>query len=119
MAFIRDTSFDVALADINDATHLSITTSEITAWASLAAAELGEVAVTVGAPANGAVSGRRVTVPATSGTTVAASGTATSWCLHNNTDTVYAAGSLSASQAVTSGNTFSTAAFDITFPDAA
>ena len=120
MAFIRDTALDALLNDVNDATHLSITSSEITAWASLAAAELGEATVTVGSAGDRTPNGRKVTVPATSGNNASGTGTASHWCLHNNSSIVYAAGALSGGGgAVTSGNPFTTAAFDIGVPDAA
>ena len=121
MAFILDTALDALLTAVRgSATHLSITSSEITAWASLAAAELGKAALTMGANGDRTGGGRKFTVPASSGNNASASGTATHWCLHNNSSTVYASGALSGGGgAVTSGNPFTTAAFDIGVPDAA
>jgi len=50
---------------------------------------------------------------------ITGTGTATHYAISNGSDTLYATGSLSASQAVTSGNTFTLAAFTIAIPDPA
>ena len=63
-------------------------------------------------------SGRKVTVGAITDGTVTRTGMATHWALTDGVDTLVAAGPLAASQAVTSGNDFSLAAFDIVLPDA-
>jgi hypothetical protein len=50
---------------------------------------------------------------------VTGTGTATHWAITKTTgSTLMATGPLSASQGVTSGNTFTLGAFDITIPDA-
>jgi hypothetical protein len=119
MAFIADTVFDTGLNTLDtNGTQIDITTSEINLWANLAAATLGNATVNTGAPANGAVDGRRVTVPAITTGSVTGTGSATHWCLSNGSSTVYAAGPLTASQSVTSGNTFTLDAIDITIRDA-
>ena len=57
---------------------------------------------------------------AISGGTVTGNGTAAYWAISKPTATtaLYATGALPSSQVVTSGNTFSLAAFDIGIPDA-
>ena len=119
MPFIADTVFDTGLNTLDtNGTQIDITTSEITLWANLAAATLGNDTVNTGAPANGVTDGRRVTVPAITAGAVTGTGSATHWCLSNGTTTVYAAGPVTASQSVTDGNTFTLAAIDITLRDA-
>ncbi len=71
-----------------------------------------------GAPQDGATDGRRVIVPAITAGSVTGTGTATHWALTNGTNTVIASGALSASQAVTSGNTFTLDHISITIRDA-
>ena len=76
--------------------------------------------VTVTGPAAGDASGRKVTIDAITGGSVTGSDTATHWALVDTDATLLvAAQSLSAPQAVTSGNTFSLAAFDIELIDPA
>ena len=119
MAFIADTVFDNGLTTLDtNGTQLDITSSEINAWASLAAATLGNDTVNTGAPEAGTTDGRKVVVPAITAGSVTGTGTASHWCLSNGSSTVYAAGPLTASQGVTSGNTFTLDAIDITIRDA-
>ena len=119
MAFIADVVFDSGLTTLDtNGTQIDITTSEINLWASLAAATLGNDTVNTGAPADGATDGRRVIVPAITAGSVTGTGSATHWCLSNGSSTVYAAGPLTAPQSVTSGNTFTLDAIDITIRDA-
>jgi hypothetical protein len=76
-----------------------------------------KTSLSVGSPAARSPSGRKVTVAAITDGTVSGTGTVTHYAI---TDTVnsrlLAAQSLSASQAVTSGNTFTLGAFDIGIP---
>jgi len=122
MAFINDNAFDAALNYIiTNGTRLHICSAEPTSAAQAVSLSLGNKAsITPGAVQNGAVSGRRTTIPAITDGAVTANGTATHWALINGaTATILAAsGSLSASQVVASGNTFTLDAFDITIPDA-
>lgn len=69
----------------------------------------------ISAPSD-AASGRKVTVSAITGGSVTASATATHWAVVDATR-LLATNNLAASQAVTSGNTFSLASFDISIPD--
>lgn len=120
MAFIADTVFDNGLTTLDsNGTRLDICSTEPTTYTEATSTySLGNDTVNTGAPENGAVDGRRVQVPAISAGSVTASGTAGFWALTNGTDTLYATGSLSATQAVTSGNTFSLDAISITLRDA-
>jgi len=120
MAFIRDAAFDAALGDVNDGTRIDICSQEPTTYAEATSTyTLGnKTGLTTGAPADRTPSGRKVTVPAITDGSVTGTGTATHWALTNGTDTLYATGALSASQAVTSGNTFTLDAIDIGIADA-
>lgn len=119
MAFIADAVFDGGLTVLDtNGTQIDITTSEITLWANLAAATLGNDTVNTGSPQAGDTDGREVVVPAITAGSVTGTGTVTHWCLSNGSSTVYAAGPLTASQAVTTGNTFTLDAINITIRDA-
>ena len=121
MAFINDEVFDQGLdyADTNG-TRLDIcSTDPGGTYATVTANTLGNKTLNTGATEAGAVDGRRVIVPAITDGSVTGTGTATHWALTNGTDTVIASGALTASQAVTSGNTFTLDAISITIRDAA
>lgn len=119
MPFIADTVFDNGLTVITtNGDRLDICSSEPATYAAVATASLGNSVVTTGSPANGAVDGRRVIVGAITAGTVTATGTATHWALTDGTGVLYATGALAASQAVTSGNTFTLDAISITIRDA-
>lgn len=124
MAYINDDVFDDGLQVLtDDADELWIISggSDPADFAAATAAKLGvKTAPTVSAPQNGASNGRRVVVSAITDGSVTATGTATRWVL------VDAAGSrlltcqtLSSSQGVTNGNTFTLGALSVTIPDAA
>lgn len=116
MPTVNDSALDAALAIIDDATTIHITSAEATSFANVSAVTLGNNAVTFTGPVDGDVSGRKITVDAVSGATVTGSGTATHWALVDGA-TLYATGSLDAPQAVVTGNTFSLGAFDIEIRD--
>ncbi len=120
MAFIADAVFDGGLTIVDtNGTRLDICSAEPTTYtAATSTLSLGNDTVNTGAPENGATDGRRVIVPAITAGTVTGTGTAAFWALTNGSDTLYATGSLSASQAVTTGNTFSLDAVSITIRDA-
>ncbi len=120
MAFIADTVFDNGLSTVDtNGTRLDICSSEPTTYtAATSTNTLGNATVNTGAPQNGATDGRRVIIPAITAGTVTGTGTAAFWALTNGSNTLYATGSLSASQAVTTGNTFSLDAVSITIRDA-
>lgn len=121
MAFIRDAAFDLALADLDLTETFYICSQEPTTFAEASSTyALGEKASpTIGAAQNGVSSGRRRTVAAITDGSVTATGTATHWALTDDSGSILlATGALASSQAVTSGNTFSTSAFDVAIADA-
>jgi hypothetical protein len=120
---IADSVFDAGLATIQaGGTKIDLCSAEPANYAGIAAVTLGnKTGLTTGAPANGTVNGRRVTVPAIAAGapgSITGTGTVTHWALSNGSSTLYAAGALTSSQAVTSGNTFTLDAIDITIADA-
>lgn len=118
MAYANDTALDAALNWIKtNGTVLHICTSEPATYGAIAAAQLASEAVTITGPADGDVSGRKITVPSVSADDVDTTGTATHWALSNGTDTLVATGDLSASAELDSAGTYTTAAFAITLPD--
>jgi hypothetical protein len=70
-----------------------------------------------GAPAAGSPNGRKVSSTAITDGSVTGTGTAAKWAVVDSANSrLLADGSLAASQAVTSGNTFSLPSFDIRIP---
>lgn len=120
MAFINDNVFDQGLnwADTNGSRIDLVSTDPGGTYATVTGNTLGNAAVNTGAPANGAINGRAVTVPAITSGTVTGTGTATHWALTNGSNTVVASGALSASQALTSGNSFTLDAIIVGLRDA-
>jgi hypothetical protein len=120
MAFLNDEVFDQGLDwAVANGTRLEICSQEPATYAEATSTyTLGNATVTTGVTQDNSTNGRKVVVPAVSGMSVTSTGTATHWALSNGSNTLVAAGSLSASQSVTSGNTIDTAAFDIIIEDA-
>lgn len=111
MPFINDRLYDLGLNVLDtEANRLDICSSEpATFAAATTTVSLGnKTTLSIGAPAAGSPSGRKVTIAAFSDGTVTATGTATHYAI---TDTVNSrllvTGPLSASQVVTFGNSFS------------
>lgn len=124
MPFIADTVFDNGLGTLTtNGDRVDITsTGEATTYGQATtggANSLGNSATTTGAAQNGATDGRRVIVAAISSGSVTNTGTAAAWALTDGTSVLYATGTLTATQAVTSGNTFTLDAISITIRDAA
>lgn len=122
MPFINDEVFDQGLdyADTNG-TRIDICSQEPTTYAEATSTyTLGnKTGLNTGATQAGATDGRRVIVPAITDGSVTGTGTATHWALSDGSAVLIATGALSASQAVTSGNTFTLDAISITIRDAA
>ena len=122
MPFINDEVFDQGLdyADTNG-TRIDICfTQEPTTYTEATTTfTCGNDTVNTGITEAGATDGRRVIVPAISAGSVTATQTAGWWALTDATAVLIAAGALSATQAVTSGNTFTLDAISITIRDAA
>ena len=122
--FITDEALDAGLdyldtngtrVDIND-------TAEATTY-SLATVDgtnsLGnKTGLNTGVTADGAVDGRKVTVPAITDGSVTETGTAAYWALTDNSSILVATGTLTSSQGVTDGNTFSLDAIILAIRDA-
>ena len=75
--------------------------------------------LTMTAMADGVTDGRRISTPAITDGSVTATQTAGWWAITDAASVLHAAGALSATQAVTSGNTFTLGAISITHRDAA
>ena len=123
MAFFADSLLDLPLQYIKDnGSRLDICSAEPANYTEATSTyTLGnKTSITYTGPQNGDSSGRKIIVDAISGGSVTATGTASHWAISKTTSTValLTAKNLSSSQAVTNGNTFSLAAFNITIPDA-
>lgn len=124
MVFLTDNALDSGLSYLtSNGTRMDICSQEPANYTEATSTyTLGnKTGLAVGSPQNGDTSGRKVTIPAISDGSVSGTGTASHWALSKPTVTteLLAAQTLSASQAVTSGNTFSLGAIDIEFPDPA
>ncbi len=75
-----------------------------------------KTSISVAAPSDRAGGGREVIIAAITDGEVTATGTASHWALTDGTSILVAAGPLSASQAVTDGNTFTLTSFAIGIP---
>lgn len=118
--YINDEVFDQGLdyADTNG-TRIDILSQAVTTYGDIATYTLGnKTSLNTGATQAGATDGRRVIVPAITDGTVTGTGTVTHWALSDASAVLIACGPLSASQAVTSGNTFTLDAISITIRDA-
>lgn len=122
MAFIADRILDLGLNVLStEANRLDICSSEPADFtAATTTASLGnKTSLSVGSPAARTPDGRKVTVALISDGVVDGTGTAAFYAITDTANNrLLATGSLSASQAVTSGNTFTLDAFDIGIPGA-
>lgn len=117
-----DQSKDAYLNDIRNNTEEIVICSGLPAdFAGVAAVRLGgKTSPTIGAPQDGDVNGRKITLSAITDGTTTATGTAThvAWVDNTNSRLKWAE-PLAASQAVTSGNPWTLTAMDIELPDPA
>lgn len=124
MPFINDIVFDSGLV-ILDTQATSLYINDIEASGNYTNAittyNLGvKHGITIGAPADGVTNGRRVTVSSISDGVVSSGNTASFWAIVDSGNSrVLATGSLTTPQVVSSGNTFTLTAFDISIPDPA
>jgi hypothetical protein len=120
MSYLNDRVYDNGLSVLDtEATHLYLCSAEPSTYAGVSSVALASYSgVSVGSPAAGSPNGRKVTVAAiTSGMTASASGTGSHYALTDNTNSrLLAAGTLAATQVVTSGNPVTLTAFDIRIP---
>ena len=123
MPRLENPVYDAALQVlIDDGDRLDLCSQEPTSYTEATSTySLGnQTTITIGTIADGDVSGRKVTVSATSGGSIGTTGTATHYAISDTTGTqLLAAGELTTSQQVVSGNSFTTDAFDIEIPDPA
>ena len=117
-ATISDGVFDAALNYLEtNGTGVHITSADPTNWAGLSAVTLGnETGCTYTGPADG-TSGRKTVLDEITSGSVTGTGTASHFVITNGTDTVYVVQELSATQSVTSGNTFTLTACTIQLSD--
>lgn len=112
MAFLSDAALDDTLDYvIANGTQIHICSSEPASYAAIAAAQIGEVAVTLGAVTN-AAGGRKTVCPEFT-VTAASSATGTHWALSNDTDTLVATGAITPNVAMTDTVDYTFSAFDI------
>jgi len=123
MATIADYVLDAALTKLDtEADRIDITSQEATTYTEATSTyTLGNsTSLSFGAPQDGDTSGRKVTAAAITDGSVTGTGTATHFAITDVSATrLLATGSLTTSQGVTSGNTFTIAAFDVEIPDPA
>ena len=123
MASLGDRVFDSGLTVLDtEANRLDICSTEPTSYAEATSTyTLGnKTSPTISAPADRTGGGRKVTVSAITDGSVTGTGTAAYYALVDTGNSrLLATGSLSSSQSVTSGNTFTLESFDIGIPDPA
>lgn len=122
MAYLNDRVYDNGLTVLDtEATHLYLCSQDPTTFAeaNTTYALANKASISIGAPADRSPNGRKVTLAAITDGTVTANGTATHWAIVDTTNSrLLSTNALTASQVLTSGNTFTFAAIDIGFPDA-
>lgn len=123
MATISDYVLDAALSKLDlEADRIDITSQEATTYAEATSTyTLGNsTSVSFGAPEDGDTSGRKTTCAAISDGSVTGSGTATHYAIVDvSASRLLCTGSLTTSQSVVTGNTFTISAFDVEIPDPA
>jgi len=123
MAFLNDRVFDDGLTVLDtEANKILITSAEPATYTEANATyALGNsTSLSIGAPQDRSGGGREVVVAAITDGSVTATGTATHYAIVDTINSrLLAAGSLTASQAVTSGNTFTLTSVAIGIPDPA
>lgn len=121
MATLNNRVFDNGLTVLDtEANKILVTSQEaITYTEANATYALGNsTSLSISAPADRTGGGREVTVSAISDGAVTGTGTVTHYALVDTSNSrLLATGSLTASQAVTSGNTFTLGAFTVGIPD--
>jgi hypothetical protein len=117
-ATISDAVLDAALNFLEtNGTVVHILTQAITLWSEVATYTKGnKTGCTYTGPVDH-TTGRKTTLDAITGGSVTGSGTVTHFAITNGSSDVYVCQALNASQAVTSGNTFTLTAAIIAIPD--
>jgi hypothetical protein len=123
MATLNDRVFDQGLSVLDlEANAIHVTSQEATVYNDATATySLGNsTSLSIGAPADRSGGGREVTVAQITDGSITGTGTATHYAIVDTVNSrVLATGTLTASQSVTSGNTFTLASFKIGIPDPA
>lgn len=121
MPTLNDRVFDNGLTVLDtEANKITITSAEATTYTEgNATFALGNTtSISIAAPSDRTGGGRKVTVSAVTNGSVTGNGTATHYAILDTANSrLLATGSLTATQVVTSGNTFTLSAFDIGIPD--
>jgi hypothetical protein len=121
MATLNDRVFDNGLTVLDtEASKILVTSQESTTYTEANATHaLGNsTSLSIGSPADRSGGGREVTVAAITDGSITGTGTATHYAIVDVSNTrLLVTGALSASQSVTSGNTFTVASFAIGIPD--
>ena len=123
MATLNDRVLDNGLTVLDtEANRVDICSQEPASYAEATSTyTLGNsTSLSFGAPQDGDTSGRKVTAAAITDGTVTGSGSATHFAIVDvSASRLLATGSLTTPQSVTSGNSFTIAAFDVEIPDPA
>ena len=123
MATLNDRVFDFGLSVLDlEANRIDITSAEATTYTEATSTlTLGNsTSLSIGAPQDRSGGGREVIVAATTDGSVTGTGTATHYAIVDTANSrLLATGSLTASQSVTSGNTFTLSSVAIGIPDPA
>lgn len=121
MATLNDRVFDNGLSVLDlEANAVYVTSQEATSYtdATSTSALGNSTSLSIGAPQDRTGGGREVVVAAISDGSVTGTGTATHYALVDTANSrLLATGTLTASQSVTSGNTFTLSSFTIGIPD--
>jgi hypothetical protein len=114
---VPDAIIDLMLAEA-ESTQIHVCSAEPANYAGISAVELAGATISGSyIKANGDTSGRKNTLPAQTGISISSSGTATHVVVSNNSSTMYLVTTCT-SQALTSGGTVDTPAFDHEIADA-
>ncbi len=121
MATLNDRVFDNGLSVLDtEANAIHVTSQEAADYAGATSTyTLGNsTSLSIGAPADRTGGGREVTVAQITDGSITGTGTATHYAIVDTVNSrLLATGALTASQSVTSGNTFTLASFKIGIPD--
>ena len=122
MATLNDRVFDNGLTVLDtEANVIHITSAEATDFANVSSVTLGNsTSLSIGAPQDRSGGAREVVVAAITDGSVTGTGTATHYAIVDTVNSrLLATGSLTASQSVTSGNTFTLSSVAVGIPDPA
>jgi hypothetical protein len=122
MATLDNRVFDNGLTVLDtEANAIHITSAEATSFANVASVTLGNsTSLSIGAPQDRSGGGREVVVAAITDGSVTGTGTATHYAIVDTVNSrLLATSTLTASQSVTSGNTFTLSSVAIGIPDPA